>query len=286
MEIRFEEVSYEYGRGTPFAHTAVRHLTLTIPSGQFVAVMGRTGSGKTTMAQMINGLLRPTSGRVKVGSYTITEKKQDLTPLRKRIGYAFQYPEHQLFEETVYQEIAFSLNQYGTPVSEIPDRVRVAMEMVGLPYEELKDRSPFSLSGGQMRKVALAGILVINPELLILDEPTAGLDPQGKEELLKRISDLHRQRKMTILLITHHLDEALERSERILVLKNGTLFADLKPDEVFRQRKRLMEAGIFPSPLIRFQEALEEKWGNCKALHFHREEEMVKALIQEIKGGK
>lgn len=286
MEIRFQEVSYIYGFGTPFSHTAVFRLTLTIPSGQFVAVMGKTGSGKTTMAQMINGLIRPTSGQVIIGPYTIAQKKEDLTPLRKGIGYAFQFPEHQLFEETVYQEIAFSLKQYGIPEEEIPGRIQRAMEMVGLSYEAMKDRSPFSLSGGQMRKVALASILVIEPKILILDEPTAGLDAGGREELLNEIGLLHRTRHMTILLITHHLEEALEYSERILVLKEGKLFADLKPEQVFRERERLKEAGILPSSLLRFQEALIEKMGDRLPPFPHREKEMADALIRFIKGGR
>ncbi|CCQ93721.1 Energy-coupling factor transporter ATP-binding protein EcfA 2 [[Clostridium] ultunense Esp] len=284
MEIHFQNVSYEYGAGTPFSHLAIKNVTLTIPSGQFVALMGKTGSGKTTLAQMVNGLIRPTRGEVQVGEYRITAKKQNLTPLRSRIGYAFQYPEHQLFEETVFQDIAFSLKQYEYPEEKIPLKVRQAMERVGLSYEEFKDRSPFQLSGGQMRKVALAGVLVIHPKILILDEPTAGLDPKGRLDLLTRISELHREERITILLITHHLEEALEYGERILFLREGELFADLKPKEVYRERKRLFTAGILPSPLLRFQERLEELRGMGEISWPHREAEMMDLLIRQMKG--
>jgi energy-coupling factor transport system ATP-binding protein len=284
MQISFQDISYWYARGTPFEKQALNHISAMIPTGQFVAFMGQTGSGKTTLAQMINGLLRPTDGEVRVGDFTITHKKQDLRALRSRIGYAFQYPEHQLFEETVFKDIAFSLRQNEIPEEMITSRVKRAMELVGLNYELLHDRSPFQLSGGQMRRVALAGVLAINPEVLILDEPTAGLDPLGRIELLQLVKRLHAEHQLTVIYITHHLEEAMEYAERILFMKQGQLVADLHPMEVPDHLDQLAVAGILSTPLIEVKQALNVRMGMKLPQEIYREDEMIHYLEKLLKG--
>ncbi len=284
MEITITEVNYTYAVGTPFERLALEGINLSIPQGQFIAFMGRTGSGKTTLAQLINGLLRPTSGQIQVGEFTLTQKKQDLRPLRAKIGYAFQYPEHQLFEESVYKDIAFSLIQQELPEEMIATRVKNAMKLVGLSDEGFKDRSPLQLSGGQMRRVALAGVIASVPEVLILDEPTAGLDPLGRKELLALVRKLHQEQGLTIIYITHHLEEALENAERILFLNEGKIYADLYPHEVARILPQLSKVGILSTPLLRTIERL-----NCKKQvripdTIHREDQLIEHLLLRHEG--
>lgn len=283
MEICFDKVSYTYAVGTPFEKQALEQISLHIPSGQFVAFMGHTGSGKTTLAQMINGLIRPTRGEVQVGEYRIGQKKKDLRALRAKIGYAFQYPEHQLFEETVYKDISFSLRQHQVPEEMIASRVMKAMALVGLNFEELKDRSPFQLSGGQMRRVALAGVLSIQPKVLILDEPTAGLDPYGRLELLQLVKRLHQEEKITIILITHHLEEAMEYAERIIFLNQGRVLVDLAPQEVADHLSQLLEAGILSTPLLQLKRALEQ-YNIVIPNEIYQEEQLVNYLTAFMKG--
>lgn len=284
MDITFREVSYTYSLGTPFAKQALAGINITIPQGQFVALMGHTGSGKTTLAQLMNGLLRPSSGVVEVGMYQLGQKKQDLRALRSKIGYAFQYPEHQLFEENVYKDIAFSLKQQELPEEMIATRVKKAMELVGLSYEELKDRSPFQLSGGQMRRVALAGVLASVPEVLILDEPTAGLDPMGRQELLSLVQRLHKEQGLTIIYITHHLEEALEYAERILFLHRGEIYADLTPADVLAKLPYLESVGMLSTPLLRTIAYLNNNRNANIPQTIHREDEFVKHLLVREKG--
>jgi energy-coupling factor transport system ATP-binding protein len=278
MEIHFEDVSYWYGKGTPFEKMAIDHITLHIPYGQFIALMGETGSGKTTLAQMINGLILPDHGRIIVGPYQITNKTRNLRLLRAKIGYAFQYPEHQLFEETVYKDIAYGLTQQEVPQDLIPSRVKRAMELVGLSYEEIKGRSPFQLSGGQMRRVALAGVLATQPKILILDEPTAGLDPVGRMELLRLIKSMHQEEQITVIYITHHLEEALEYAERILILKHGKIHSDLYPADVIHSLSMIENAGILPTPLLTLISELNQKGIMLEKIY--KEEDLVSALIQ------
>lgn len=284
MEITITEVSYKYAIGTPFERLALEGVNLTIPQGQFIAFMGQTGSGKTTLAQLINGLLRPTSGQVQIGTYTIEQKKQDLRMLRAKIGYAFQYPEHQLFEETVYKDIAFSLKQQELPDELIETRVKNAMKLVGLSYEDIKDRSPFQLSGGQMRRVALAGVIASVPEVLILDEPTAGLDPMGRQELLSLVRKLHQEQGLTIIYITHHLEEALENADRILFLNRGRIYADLYPSEVASNLSHLTKAGILSTPLLRMVSHLNQNMNAGIPESVYREDQLVEHLLLRKEG--
>lgn len=279
MEITITEVNYTYAVGTPFERLALEGINLHIPTGQFIAFMGQTGSGKTTLAQLINGLLRPTSGELRVGDFTLGQKKQDLRALRAKIGYAFQYPEHQLFEETVYKDIAFTLQQQELPEEMIVTRVKNAMQLVGLTFDEFKDRSPFQLSGGQMRRVALAGVIASVPEVLILDEPTAGLDPMGRKELLALVRKLHQEQGLTIIYITHHLEEALENAERILFLNRGKIHADVHPNEVAQNLPLLSEAGILSTPLLRTIERLNREKPASIPDTLHREDQFVEHLL-------
>lgn len=283
MEITITNVSYSYAVGTPFERQALMGIDVTIPQGQFVAFMGQTGSGKSTLAQLINGLLRPTEGTVRVGTFTLGNKKQDLRALRAKVGYAFQYPEHQLFEETVYKDIAFSMKQQELPDDMIATRVRHAMETVGLSYEEFKDRSPFQLSGGQMRRVALAGVIASVPEILILDEPTAGLDPVGRAELLGLVHRLHREQGLTIIYITHQLEEALEHADRILFLNRGTILADLLPSEVAAHLPELLQTGMLSTPLLRTIAQLNERYGANIPSTIHREQQLTTYLTRHIR---
>lgn len=284
MEITITEVNYTYAVGTPFERVALEGVNLNIPAGQFIAFMGQTGSGKTTLAQLINGLLRPTNGQIQVGEYTLGQKKQDLRQLRAKIGYAFQYPEHQLFEENVYKDIAFTLQQQELPEDMIATRVKNAMQLVGLSYDELKDRSPFQLSGGQMRRVALAGVIASVPEVLILDEPTAGLDPMGRQELLALVRKLHQEQGLTIIYITHHLEEALENAERILFLNRGKIHADLYPHEAAQNLSLLSEAGILSTPLLRTIERLNRQRHASIPDTIHREDQLVEYLLLREEG--
>lgn len=284
MEITITEVNYTYAVGTPFERVALEGVNLNIPAGQFIAFMGQTGSGKTTLAQLINGLLRPTNGQIQVGEYTLGQKKQDLRQLRAKIGYAFQYPEHQLFEENVYKDIAFTLQQQELPEDMIATRVKNAMQLVGLSYDELKDRSLFQLSGGQMRRVALAGVIASVPEVLILDEPTAGLDPMGRQELLALVRKLHQEQGLTIIYITHHLEEALENAERILFLNRGKIHADLYPHEVAQNLSLLSEAGILSTPLLRTIERLNRQRHASIPDTIHREDQLVEHLLLREEG--
>lgn len=284
MDITIQEVSYRYAVGTPFEKTALENITLQIPKGQFIAFMGHTGSGKTTLAQLINGLLLPTSGKIQVGEFRLEQKKQDLRKMRAKIGYAFQYPEHQLFEETVYQDVAYSLKQQELPEEMIETRVKRAMELVGLDYEQFKDRSPFQLSGGQMRRVALAGILATVPQILILDEPTAGLDPRGRRELLKLVRTLHQEQGITVIYITHHLEEALENAERILFLHKGKIFADLHPEQVMQHLPELKEVGILATPLHRLIQRINERTSGLIPETIYQEKQLIEHLLLFTEG--
>ncbi len=280
MQIRFREVIFWNQKSTPFEKQALNRITLDIPAGQFVAVMGHAGSGKTTLTQMINGLVVPSEGEVWVGNDRITNKRKDMNRLRVSIGYAFQYPEHQLLADTVYHDIAFSLRRLNLDEEEIRNKVEIVMNLVGLPFEQYKDRSPFQLSRGQMRRVALAGILASDPNMLILDEPTAGLDPLGRYEVLSLIKTLQLKQGMTTVLITHRLEEALEYADRIIVMKKGTVFLDLKPREARDRLPELIEAGLTSTPMLRLIQEIEQRIPESIPGHIVKENELISHLIK------
>ena len=236
---------------------ALQNIDLTISDGELLALIGHTGSGKSTLAQHLNGLLTPTSGRVLLNGQDINEKSAQRRQLRFKIGLVFQYPEHQLFEETVFKDIAFGPKNMGLSTEEIEARVRDAMARVGLAYEEMKDRSPFELSGGQMRRVALAGVLAMQPSFLILDEPTAGLDPSARDFLLNDIKQLNDE-GTTVVLISHAMDDVAKLATRVAVLEKGRLVMEGAPEEIFIQQDKLSHMGLDIPESYKLQKRLSD----------------------------
>ncbi len=243
MSIQIEHLTHTYGEDTTLAVKALDDITLTIPDGQFLGIIGHTGSGKSTLVQHLNGLLKGTSGRILFDGKDIYEKGYDLKELRSQVGLVFQYPEHQLFEIDVFTDVCFGPKNLGLPKEEIEKRATMALQSVGIP-EELYKQSPFDLSGGQKRRVAIAGVLAMSPKVLILDEPTAGLDPRGRDEILGLIKDLQRSSHMTILLVSHSMEDVAEYVDRILVMNHGRVAFDGAPKEVFSHYKELEEMGL------------------------------------------
>ena len=242
--IRTENLSYVYSKDTPFEHVALDDANIEIEKGAFVGLIGHTGSGKSTLIQHLNGLLKPTSGKVFVDGEDIWENPKEIRKFRFKVGLVFQYPEHQLFEETVEADIAFGPKNRELSEAEITARVKMAMEFVGLDYETYRSKSPFSLSGGQMRRVAIAGVIALSPKYLVLDEPTAGLNPAGRDELLEKIKEFHDKRKMTIVFVSHDMDAIARYADRVIVLSGGNLVLDAAPTEVFANKETIEEAGL------------------------------------------
>lgn len=243
MAIVIQGLSHVFLPGSPFMTTAIDEVDLTIEDGSFVGLIGHTGSGKSTLIQHINGLLKPTAGKVTVDGID-TKAKADLPKLRRLVGLVFQYPEHQLFEETVARDVAFGPRNMGLSEAEVTDRVRGALDHVGLPGEDILARSPFELSGGQRRRVAIAGVLAMEPRVLILDEPTAGLDPLGREEVLSLVSGIHRERGCTVIMVSHSMDEVSRVADRVLVMNKGKMAIDGTPRQVFQRSAELREIGL------------------------------------------
>lgn len=244
MPIQVEHLTHTYMPGSPFSAVALHDVTLTIGDGELIGLLGHTGSGKTTLVQHLNGLIRPTEGRVVVDGLDITEKGVSLLEVRKKVGLVFQYPEYQLFEETVQKDIAFGPKNMGLSTDEIDERVRCACAQVGLPFEDICDRSPFELSGGQMRRVAIAGVLAMRPGVLILDEPTAGLDPAGRRSILSMIRDLHAAGGLTVVMVSHSMDDIATLATRLIVMSRGELVLTGTPREVFMQQELLKSIGL------------------------------------------
>lgn len=244
MPIQVEHLTHTYMPGSPFTAVAVHDVTLEIEDGEFIGVLGHTGSGKTTLIQHFNGLLKPTEGRVLVDGLDVTEKGVRLLEVRKKVGLVFQYPEYQLFEETVEKDIAFGPKNLGLEKGEIISRVREACAQVGLDFDMIGQRSPFELSGGQMRRVAIAGVLAMRPKVLILDEPTAGLDPAGRRAILEMIRALHAKGDLTVIMVSHNMDDIASLATRLLVMSKGRLVLTGSPREVFTQQKMLREIGL------------------------------------------
>lgn len=257
MHIIFEDVEHLYNPKTPFERKAIYNLNLNIPSGTFQAVIGHTGSGKSTLIQHINGLLKPTSGTISIGDFSITanRKQKDLKILRKRVGIVFQYPEHQLFEETVEKDICFGPMNFGVSEENAKKRAREALQLVGLP-ESVLEKSPFDLSGGQMRRVAIAGVLAMDPEVIILDEPTAGLDPKGRKEIMDMFKAMHVKSKLTTILVTHSMEDAAFYADHIIVMHKGTVYMEGTPLEVFQQPEKLNKVGLDIPESVEFMTTL------------------------------
>ena len=262
MSITLEHLSYVYNPGTAYEKHALKDVSLEIPQGQFVGIIGHTGSGKSTLIQHLNGLLKPDAGRVIVGDVDITAPGVSMVEIRKRIGLVFQYPEYQLFEETVAKDVAFGPKNLGLSDSEIEERVREAIELVGLDYEEIRERSPFELSGGQKRRVAIAGVVAMRPEVLILDEPTAGLDPKAHHDVLDMVQEVHRRTGNIIILVSHNMADIARVSDKIIVIDSGHLVTTGTPREVFSQKELLRGVGLDLPPITEFTETLREKGMN------------------------
>lgn len=245
MSIKVENLTYIYDEGMPFEHRALDDVSFEIQDRDFVGLIGHTGSGKSTLIQHLNGLMKPSSGKIYINGFDITQKDQNLTDIRKRVGIVFQYAEYQLFEETVARDIAFGPQNLGLDEEEVDRRVRKAMADVGLDYDHFSEKSPFELSGGQKRRVAIAGVIAMHPEVLILDEPTAGLDPGGRDEIFELIKDLHANNDMTVILSSHSMDDMAKLVNTLMVMNKGRLEIMGSPREVFKENPdRLRGMGL------------------------------------------
>ncbi len=244
MPIEVKNLTHTYSAGSAFQATAIRNVNLTIEEGEFIAVIGHTGSGKSTLVQHLNGLLKPTDGQILVDGEDLNGEKVDRRRIRQKVGLVFQYPEYQLFEETVAKDIAFGPKNQGLSVEEIDSRVHMAMEQVHLDYDKYAERSPFELSGGQMRRVAIAGVLAMKPKVLILDEPTAGLDPQGRDRILGMVKELHEAGDTTVIMVSHSMDDVARLATRLVVMSRGELVATGTPREIFKQVKMMESIGL------------------------------------------
>lgn len=260
MAITLNNITYVYGQKTPFEKTALHDVSLTIEEGEFVGIIGHTGSGKSTLVQHLNGLLHPTEGVVTIDDVDVAQKSKEAKDMRHRVGMVFQYAEHQLFEETIARDIAFGPRNLGCSEEEVERRVRDAMEFVGLDYEEYAERSPFHLSGGQMRRVAIAGVVALEPKYLILDEPSAGLDPFGREEIFQKIIELHEKKGVTVVLVSHNMEDISRMANRLIVMDKGQVLLDGEPLEIFRHNKKeLQMAGVDVPPVSSLIDFLNEK---------------------------
>ena len=244
MSIKIENLTHIYMPKSPFEKKALDNVSLEILDGEFLALIGHTGSGKSTLIQHLNGLLEPSSGQIIVDGVNIASKEVKLSDIRKKIGLVFQYPEYQLFEETIEKDIAYGPTNLGLSEGEITNRVKKAMEMVGLDYDTYRNLSPFELSGGQKRRVAIAGVIAMEPKILILDEPTAGLDPKGRDDILDQIKILHDKYKMTIILVSHSMEDVGKLAERIVVMNKGKVALQGTPKEVFKEVDTLEDIGL------------------------------------------
>lgn len=244
MSIKIENLVHVYMPKSPFEKVALNNVNIEINEGEFVALIGHTGSGKSTLIQHMNGLLKPTSGRIVVDGEDITKDGVKLTDIRKKVGLVFQYPEYQLFEETIEKDIEFGPSNLGLSDDEITKRVKKSMEMVGLDYDTYRNKSPFDLSGGQKRRVAIAGVIAMEPKVLILDEPTAGLDPKGRDDILEQIRVLHDEYKMTIILVSHSMEDVGKLAERIIVMNKGEVALEGTPAKVFKEVETLENIGL------------------------------------------
>lgn len=284
MQITFDQVSHIYGKGTPFERVALQDISLTIPSGSFVGIIGQTGSGKSTLIQHLNGLLTPSSGRILLGDVVITPSRRLPHAQRRDIGLVFQYPEHQLFEETVAKDVAYGPLNFDLPEAMVESRVRESLEVVGLDYESIKDRSPFHLSGGQMRRVAIAGVLAMQPKVLVLDEPTAGLDPAGRKAILEGIHRIHVEQGLTTLLVTHSMEEAARYADYLLVMAGGQVVLQGKPDEIFMQAERLRALSLDVPETVAFVSSLNQLLPSEANLQssLYREEDLIAHLLERL----
>ena len=262
MDISLKHVEYRYQANTPFERLAIEDVSIDIPAGVYMAIIGHTGSGKSTVLQHLNALLQPTKGSVTIGDHEIKafQKNKNLKNIRQKVGIVFQFPEHQLFEETVEKDIIFGPMNFGISETEAKERARTALKQVGLE-EEILEKSPFDLSGGQMRRVAIAGVLAMEPDVIVLDEPTAGLDPRGRKEVMDMFYSLHKERNLSTILVTHSMEDAARYADQIVIMQQGKVVKKGKPEEIFSAPVELVEMGLDVPEVVRFQLNLEAKLG-------------------------
>ncbi|MBG9454479.1 cobalt transporter ATP-binding subunit [Lysinibacillus sphaericus] len=259
MDIKLQQVSYAYAQGTPFEKRALFDVDFEIPSHTYQAIIGHTGSGKSTILQHFNALLKPTSGEVHIGDRVVVagKKAKDLKAVRQKVGIVFQFPEHQLFEETVLKDIMFGPMNFGVSEQEAEARAKELVGLVGLPGDVL-EKSPFDLSGGQMRRVAIAGVLAMEPEVIVLDEPTAGLDPRGQKEIMDMFYKLHKERGLTTILVTHSMEDAARYADSIVIMHEGKNVLSGTPQEIFKDVETLKNFRLEPPRIVRFQQKIEK----------------------------
>ena len=279
--LQVENLEHIYSRGTPFQHTALKDVSFSVERGEFIGIIGHTGSGKSTLMQHLNGLLKPTAGRILLDGKDIWAEKATTRQSRFRVGLVFQYPEYQLFEETVYKDIAFGPKNMGLSDEEVDRRVREAAGFVGISDAQL-EVSPFDLSGGQKRRVAIAGVIAMEPEVLILDEPTAGLDPVGREEILANIEAYRKAKNATIMMVSHSMSDVARLTDRLLVMCDAALAMDGTPDEVFSRASELLEMGLDIPQITRVFLRLQQMGLDVPAVY--SQEQAVKVL-ENLKGG-
>ncbi|RDU34939.1 energy-coupling factor ABC transporter ATP-binding protein [Neobacillus piezotolerans] len=286
MDISLKDIEYKYQAGTPFERLAVSDVSIEIPKGTYLAIIGHTGSGKSTVLQHLNGLLQPTAGSVTIGDRTIQagKKEKNLKAVRQKVGIVFQFPEHQLFEETVEKDICFGPMNFGVSEAEAKERARVAISQVGLG-EDILQKSPFDLSGGQMRRVAIAGVLAMEPEVIVLDEPTAGLDPRGRKEIMDMFYRLHQDRGLSTILVTHSMEDAARYADKIAILHQGRTVRIGTPEEIFSNPAELVSLGLDVPEAVRFQLKWEEKMGVKLGRTYLTIEELADALAGYNGGG-
>ena len=281
MDIRFKQVGFAYQAGTPFEMRALHDVSFSVKDGSYVAIIGHTGSGKSTILQHLNALLKPTEGIVELGDKTIdsTTGNKDLKPLRKKVGIVFQFPEAQLFEETVEKDIAFGPKNFGVSEEEALNIAAEVIQTVGLPADVLK-KSPFDLSGGQMRRVAIAGVLAMKPEVLVLDEPTAGLDPKGRLEMMEMFNKLNKEQNMTIVLVTHQMNDVSDYADHVVVIESGKVVKEGSPKEVFEDASWLLEKQLGVPTTLAFVEKLKSKGWNTDKMPLTLDE-LADAILEE-----
>ena len=281
MDIRFKQVGFAYQAGTPFEMRALHDVSFSVKDGSYVAIIGHTGSGKSTILQHLNALLKPTEGIVELGDKTIdsTTGNKDLKPLRKKVGIVFQFPEAQLFEETVEKDIAFGPKNFGVSEEEALNIAAEVIQTVGLPADVLK-KSPFDLSGGQMRRVAIAGVLAMKPEVLVLDEPTAGLDPKGRLEMMEMFNKLNKEQNMTIVLVTHQMNDVSDYADHVVVIDSGKVVKEGSPKEVFEDASWLLEKQLGVPTTLAFVEKLKSKGWNTDKMPLTLDE-LADAILEE-----
>ena len=278
MKIEVKDLTYTYSPDMPGATTALNGVSFTVDKPGIIGIIGHTGSGKSTLLQQLNGLIKPDSGEIIIDGECISDEKKNLVDIRKKIGLVFQYPEYQLFEETTAKDVAFGPKNLGKDEKEITEKVRTAMEMVGLNYEETKDKSPFELSGGNKRRLAIAGVIAMEPKILMLDEPTAGLDPSAHKDILNMIMRIQKKMDMLIIFVSHNMADIANLSDRVMVMSEGRIVLDGSPREVFANREKLTELGLSLPPAGQMGLELSERIEgfSSKALS-------VKELAEDIK---